>query len=108
MNTRTIVTVMTTALLSASLVSVSSAQDEMDRAQNGIEIITIIGKRPAPAVATACVSQVVSSVDTATDGRNGIDKADEEVLESGRPNMDSSHRPVKHCNEQAVIAEAQI
>jgi hypothetical protein len=54
MNTRTIVTVMAAVLLSVSFAPVSAAQDKIGSTQEEIEVITIIGKRPAPIVAVTC------------------------------------------------------
>ena len=102
MNTRTIVTVIAAALLSASLVPVSSAQDNNGSAQEGIEIITIIGKRPAPTVATACENGVRTRTDAAAGRQNGDNNFRDEVLESSRPSISSSRRASKRCIEQAA------
>jgi len=107
MKIRTIVTIIAAALLSVGLVPVSSAQDTNSSAQDGIEIITIIGKRPAPTVATACVNEVIAH--TATERKNSDGSFSEEVLESGRTKMISQRKAIKRCIDQAATSfEAQI
>jgi hypothetical protein len=107
MNTRTIVTVMAAAFLSVSLVSVSVAQDNMKGAQEGIEIITIIGKRPAPV--TPSVSGVVTSANAAVETQSGDRNVSNEVLKAARTNMNRSTHTGKHHSEQSASAsQAQI
>ncbi|MES2626572.1 MAG: hypothetical protein V4628_14905 [Pseudomonadota bacterium] len=104
MNTRAIVTVVAAAFFSVSLVPVSFAQEKLGSAQEGIEIITIIGKRPAPTLATACVNGVAASTDAVSDHKNADGSFSDEVLESRRTNTNSPQRATKLCNEQTTLS----
>jgi hypothetical protein len=109
MNTRTIVTVMTAALLSVGLVPVSSAEDNDAAMPAGIEVITIYAKRPAPTIATACVNAVAAQADTAAAHQNGESNFNNEVLASDWSNVRNTRHAIKRCIEQAAgSSEAQI
>ena len=98
MNTRTIVTVMAAALLSVSLVPVSTAQDKIGSTQDEIEVITIVGKRPAPTVALACVNAAARG--QASSGQaKGDDSFGDKAIEPSQPGI-SNARTSKHCAEQ--------
>jgi hypothetical protein len=108
MNTRTIVTVVTTALLSISLMPISLAQDSISAAQDGIEVITIIGKRPAPTVAAVCANAGSITAGVAAERHDSDGNSGKEVLESGGNNTNSSHQGRKRCVEQAATLDAHI
>ena len=100
--------VMTSALLTVGLIPLGSAQDNFGSAQEGIEVITVVGKRPtqagiqegievitvvgkrpAPTVARTCVNEVMAG------------RADARTPESRHANRDSLRQAIKDCIDQA-------
>ena len=81
--------VMTSALLTVGLIPLGSAQDNFSSAQEGIEVITVVGKRPAPTVARTCVNEVMAG------------RADARTPESRHANRDSLRQAIKDCIDQA-------
>jgi hypothetical protein len=106
MNTRTVVTVIAVALMSAGVVPMSLAQGNADKTRDGIEVITIIGKRPSPTLATVCASRVTAPSDIGAAHQGGDDEASKV---SERFAAESRQRVDKHCIEQtAPVSAAQI
>lgn len=88
-----IVTVLAATLLAMGLASASEAQER--QAPEGIETITIVAKRPDPALAAACVNEVRATAD----------------LHNSQEHMDrmAMRRAIRHCMEQGTVTgNAQI
>ena len=116
MKIKYIAMVMTSALLTVGLIPLGSAQDNFGSAQEGIEVITVVGKRPtregievitvvgkrqAPTVASTCVNEVMAG--RATGNQNGVDYVNAQALESRHANRNSVRRAIKDCIDQAQI-----
>lgn len=114
MKTRYIAMVMTSALLTVGLVPLGSAQSELGAAQEGIEVITVVGKRPSqegievitvvgkrpePTVASMCVKEVMAG--RVTRGWSGNGQSDVQALESRRANRESVRQAIRDCIETA-------
>lgn len=126
MKIKHIAMVMTSALLTVGLIPAASAQESFGSAQQGIEVITgvgkrptqeaievitivgkrptqegievitVVAKRPAPTVASTCVNAVIA--DKAT--------GNAQSLESREANRISVRRAIKDCITQAQTVTA--
>jgi O-acetyl-ADP-ribose deacetylase (regulator of RNase III) len=98
---------MTSALLAVGLIPLASAQDDFGGTQagievitvvgkrptqEGIEVITVVGKRPAPTVASTCVNEVMA-------GR----ASNAQALESRQASRNSVRQAIKDCIDQAQM-----
>jgi hypothetical protein len=131
MKIKHIAMVMTSALLTGGLIPLGSAQDAFGSAQagievitvvgkrptqegievitvvgkrptqEGIEVITVVGKRPAPTVASTCVNEVMA--DRVTGNRNGSDYVNAQALESRHASRDIVRQAIKDCIDQAQL-----
>lgn len=116
MKTRYIAMVMASALLTAGLIPLGSAQPVLRSApegievitvvgkrptQEGIEVITVVGKRPAPTVASTCVNEVMAG--RVIGNRSESDYANAQALESRQANRDSVRQAIKDCIERAQL-----
>ena len=117
MKIKHIAMVMTSALLAAGLSSSASAQDDFGSAQagievitvvgkrptqEGIEVITVVGKRPVPTVASTCVNEVMAG----REAGNQHDYVNAQALESRRAHWDSVRLAIKNCIDQAQAGTA--
>jgi hypothetical protein len=93
----TIVRVIAAALLAAGLVPASSAQDH--EVPEGIEVISITAKRPAPALATACMNEMMAHASGTTLHQQG--GFNEKVPETDAADSIDMRRAFKHCMTQA-------
>lgn len=135
MKTRYFTTVMTSALLTVGLVPLGSAQSAPVNAPEGIEVITVVGKRsvpegievitvvgnraipegieiitvvatrPEPTVASTCVNEVMAGRVTGSRGETSF--GDAQSLESRQANRDSARQAIKDCIEQAQLVAAR-
>ncbi len=107
MKITTIASVIATAALMAAFVPASSAQSSNANAQKSIEVITIVGKRQAPNVTTACVHEVMAQT-SATRSRAGAADFSEAAQATHKTSMLGLRQAIKHCIEQAAApAETQ-
>lgn len=116
-------TAITAALLTVGLVPAGSAQDNFDGApqgievitvvgkrptQEGIEVITVVGKRPAPTVASTCVNTVMAA--RASDNAEASDNfntANAQAPESRHADIVGMRMAIKDCIQQAQAATSQ-
>jgi hypothetical protein len=119
MKIKCIAMVMTSALLTVGLIPLGSAQYAPGSAQDGIEVITVVGKRPsqegievitvvgkrpAPTVASTCVNEVMAC--RVTGNQMASDDVNAHALESRQANRNSVRLAIKACIEQAQVATA--
>lgn len=119
MKTRYITTVVASALLAVGLVPLGSAQTAPENAPEGIEVITVVGKRavpegievitvvarrPEPTVASTCVNEVMAGRMTGRSGETSF--GDAQSLESRQANRDSARQAIEDCIEQAQLVAA--
>jgi hypothetical protein len=115
MKIKHIAMVMAAALLTVGLIPAGSAQSDFGSAQagievitvvgkrptqEGIEVITVVGKRPAPTVASTCVNEVRAA--RVSGNENGSDYT-AQAVETRRANWNSVRQAIKDCIEQAQI-----
>lgn len=105
MKINTIITTIAATLLFAGIVPASSAQDSYTT-QDGIEVITIIGKRPALTAAAPCANAETARTDVLSIGKP--DHGSEQALDAGKAGTNGAQRDIKPCSEQAVPVKAQI
>jgi len=106
MKIRTIAKIMAAMVLSATLVPTSSAQDNKTNARDDIEVITIVGKRPTPTVASVCVNEVMTRVGASGASRFGDGNFSGAAQDSRRAIMINIRREIRRCIDQNATATA--
>lgn len=74
-------------------------------AQEGIEVITVVGKRAAPTVASTCVNEVMAG--RARSKLDGAEFASAQALASHRANRNSVRLAIKNCIDAAQMPATQ-
>jgi hypothetical protein len=96
----TIVTTLAAILLTMGLVPVSSAQNSNDVTENAIEVITIVGKRPAATAASVCIHEVFERSAAHRDSNAG-----EEASAARTERMINFRQNIKRCFNQGVTSQ---
>ena len=105
MKIRTLATVIAAALLTVALAPASSAQDN-NSAADGIEVITITAKRPAPTVASACVNEVMARTAATVGSERGDGNFSGTAADGLRAGTHNLRQAIRHCIEQATTGAA--
>ncbi|MEY4640191.1 MAG: hypothetical protein RLZZ227_185 [Pseudomonadota bacterium] len=120
MKSKYIAMVMASALFTVGLTPLGSAQEAFGAAQAGIEVITVVGKRPtqegievitvvgkraAPTVASTCVNEVMA--DRARSKLAGAEFVAAQALASHRANRQSVRLAIRSCIDAAQMPAAQ-
>jgi hypothetical protein len=97
MKSRYITMVVASVLLTVGLIPLGSAQSVpgVRPLPAGIEVITVVAKRPAPTVASTCVNEVLAGRDV-----------NAQTPESRHANRDGIRQAIKDCIEQAQMGTA--
>jgi hypothetical protein len=102
MSIRTVVTI-GAVWFGAGFVPAVSAQDSIGSANEPIEVITIIGKRPATGLAASCVNHV--SAEVAAAHRNGSQEVSEGLLPAEIAGVNNSLRSGHGCSNKSALGE---